>query len=410
MKNPLFSRPLSFAGKILFCLCVVNVAAVAVMAQASLDSAPDSVQRRITRARALSAVGNLPAARSELEALMREPGADESVREIALVLLVGVYLDQSDYGFAENALNDAFRQRTATPGDGSTRAYFAVAGQVINGVRQHLERYRTFNLNVADASLPEEAAGDVERLRGLLERVIAQGKSLSDEQGRAVDASALIEDAATLRSRLARGDGERTQWQREVAEARQRIMGTDRRVSSVAATSSAPVATAAPPAAANANPGAEAGPASGNPAGTNAPANAAPAGNANHAAAATTTSAPAAPPVNAKSAPPTAGAAPSSSSSAHGQPARVGSLLSYARHRVQPSYPATARAARAAGKVTVFLVVDEKGTVAAIERSEGHELLRRAAEDAARRWKFNPTIINGQPARVSGYLTFDFTM
>jgi protein TonB len=35
-------------------------------------------------------------------------------------------------------------------------------------------------------------------------------------------------------------------------------------------------------------------------------------------------------------------------------------------------------------------------------------MLRRAAEDAARRWRFRPTIINGQPARVTGSVAFNF--
>jgi hypothetical protein len=34
--------------------------------------------------------------------------------------------------------------------------------------------------------------------------------------------------------------------------------------------------------------------------------------------------------------------------------------------------------------------------------------LQQAAIEAARRFKFNPTEIDGRPARVSGYLSFNF--
>lgn len=93
-----------------------------------------------------------------------------------------------------------------------------------------------------------------------------------------------------------------------------------------------------------------------------------------------------------------------------GSPIEVGDLAGRAMQSVAPTYPQTARAARVSGRVTVFLLVDERGNVEAIRRTEGPDLLRRAAEDAARRWKFRPTEINGQPARVTGSIQFNFTL
>jgi protein TonB len=93
-----------------------------------------------------------------------------------------------------------------------------------------------------------------------------------------------------------------------------------------------------------------------------------------------------------------------------GKPLEIGSLLPIAAQKVAPTYPPTARSARITGKVTVFLMVDEKGEVATVERTDGPQLLRRAAEDAARRWKFRPTLINGQPVRVSGFINFNFAL
>lgn len=375
------------------------------------DLDAEGIQRRITRARALAAAGNLPAARSELEALQRTAGVDPSVREITLVLLAGIYIDQADYTYAENLLNSAFAAR-ATGGESAARAYFVLAGQLLGGVRSRLERYRVFGLNVADEELPPEAASDVERLRALIERVFAQGRQLRDENARNMDATALLEEAAGVRVRLARKEDERARWQAEVTDARQRLMGTERRVASGATNANAPLtprtqagssvsaaqpsptpATAAPtPAAAVAPSNSSVARSTTQGAGTQGGTNTAQGRNAN------TTNAPA----NSQTAAPQV--------PADGRPLEVGSLLPRATDKPAPTYPPTARAARITGKVTVFLMVDEKGGVAKVERTDGPELLRGAAADAARRWKFRPTVVNGQPVRVSGFINFNFTL
>jgi len=376
----------------------------ALSAQSFNEMDADGLQRRITRARALAAAGNLPAARSELEALQRTAGVDPSVRDITLVLLAGIYIDQSDYTYAENLLNEAFRAR-ATGDESATRAYFVLAGQVLSGVRSHLERYRVFGLDVTDEKLPSEAAGDLDRLRTLIERIVAQGKELRDSKARNMDATALLEEAASVRMRLARKDAERAEWQREVTDARQHLMATDRRAANPAANAAVarPQPTSIP---ANANQSAaQSAPASSN------------------AIPATSTNAPPTrdnAEINAKAntpdgksgvnAAPDSSAAPSGENNAEDKPVEVGSLLTKAAQTTAPTYPPTARNARIGGKVTVFLMVNEKGTVEAVQRTDGPELLRRAAEDAARRWKFRPTIINGQPVRVSGFINFNFAL
>ena len=69
-----------------------------------------------------------------------------------------------------------------------------------------------------------------------------------------------------------------------------------------------------------------------------------------------------------------------------------------------------ARTARVTGNVTVFLIVSEKGEVESVIRAEGPQQLQQAAIEAARRWKFNTTEIDGKPVRVTGYLNFSFTL
>jgi TonB family protein len=386
--------------KVSFSLLLILAFVSSAAAQSPSDLDDDGIQRRITRARALAAAGNLPAARSELEALQRTAGVDPSVREITLVLLAGIYIDQADYTYAENLLNAAFGARV-TGGESAARAYFVLAGQVLGGVRARLERYRVFGLNVADGELPTEASGDLDRLRTLIEKVFAQGRQLRDENARNMDATALLEEAAGVRVRLARKEDERAQWQRELTDARQRLIGTTARAATNG--TSAPAPTARPQT--NSVPASSSQPVNNNNTAaaqpTPIPANAAP----TTSAPTTSTRAPANSSAASSAATPSGGDA-----TATGKPLEVGSLVPRAAQTFAPTYPATARSARITGKVTVFLMVDERGTVAAVERTDGPELLRRAAEDAARRWKFRPTIINGQPVRVSGFINFNFTL
>jgi TonB family protein len=390
--------------KISFILVILVATAPALRAQtAASELDADGIQRRITRARALAAAGNLPAARSELEALQRTAGVDPSVREITLVLLAGIYIDQADYSYAENLLNAAFAARAAG-GESAARSYYVLAGQLLGGVRARLERYRVFGLNVADEGLPTEASADLDRLRTLIERVFAQGRQLRDENARNMDASALLEEAAGVRVRLARRDDERARWQAEVSDARQRLIGADRRVASNGTT--APLtarAQASSTTAAASQPVAQ-------PSRT--PVAVAPQASANESVGGGNASQPRTPQSGGTTTPAAANSQPAAPAGTPGggKPLEVGSLLTKAMDKPAPTYPQTARAARVGGIVTVYLMLDESGAVSKVERTDGPELLRGAAAAAARRWKFRPTVVNGQPVRVSGYINFNFAL
>ncbi|HZI46355.1 MAG TPA: energy transducer TonB, partial [Pyrinomonadaceae bacterium] len=74
----------------------------------------------------------------------------------------------------------------------------------------------------------------------------------------------------------------------------------------------------------------------------------------------------------------------------------------------KPEYPAIARAAKASGTVTVEVLVDEDGNVVEAKAVSGHPLLQAAAVTAARQAKFTPTLVSGEPTRISGSLTYNF--
>jgi TonB family protein len=74
----------------------------------------------------------------------------------------------------------------------------------------------------------------------------------------------------------------------------------------------------------------------------------------------------------------------------------------------QPKYPKKARKAGASGTVGVQIRIDEQGSVAEAGVCFGHLLLRNSAYKAAIKAKFKPTILVGQPVKVSGVLVYIF--
>ena len=75
-----------------------------------------------------------------------------------------------------------------------------------------------------------------------------------------------------------------------------------------------------------------------------------------------------------------------------------------------PEYPAIARQAQASGSVEVQVTIDEQGNVIAANAMTGHPLLRAAAVSAAQKAKFSQTRVNGELVKVTGVLTYFFTM
>jgi len=58
--------------------------------------------------------------------------------------------------------------------------------------------------------------------------------------------------------------------------------------------------------------------------------------------------------------------------------------------RVAPQYPTLARTMNIRGGVRVVALVAPNGTVKSVEVKGGHPVLAEAAQNAVRRWKFEP--------------------
>jgi Ca-activated chloride channel family protein len=74
----------------------------------------------------------------------------------------------------------------------------------------------------------------------------------------------------------------------------------------------------------------------------------------------------------------------------------------------KPAYPSTAKAARASGQVSVQVTIDESGNVISATPVSGHPSLQAAAAAAARQARFSPTMLSGQPVKVTGVVVYNF--
>lgn len=76
----------------------------------------------------------------------------------------------------------------------------------------------------------------------------------------------------------------------------------------------------------------------------------------------------------------------------------------------KPSYPAAARSERVSGVVTVEVLIDESGKVIEAGAISGHPVLQKASRKAACAARFSPTLIENQPVKVSGVITYNFAI
>ncbi|MEP7336587.1 MAG: TonB family protein [Acidobacteriota bacterium] len=87
-----------------------------------------------------------------------------------------------------------------------------------------------------------------------------------------------------------------------------------------------------------------------------------------------------------------------------------GVLQGLAIFRPQPGYPNSAKQGRIQGAVQVHVYIDEIGIVTEAKAISGPAELRKVSEEAAKQWRFKPTILGGRVLKVHGVLTFNFTL
>lgn len=76
----------------------------------------------------------------------------------------------------------------------------------------------------------------------------------------------------------------------------------------------------------------------------------------------------------------------------------------------KPIYSEIAKKIKVQGDVTVQILIDENGNVISAKAVTGHPLLIPEVLKAARQARFKPTLLSGQPVKVSGLITYSFTL
>jgi TonB family protein len=92
------------------------------------------------------------------------------------------------------------------------------------------------------------------------------------------------------------------------------------------------------------------------------------------------------------------------------RPISGGVLNGKATLLVKPNFPEEAKNAKASGAVNVEILIDEAGNVISAKAVSGNELLRAAAEEAAKASKFSPTMLSGMLVQVKGVVVYNFVL
>ena len=69
-------------------------------------------------------------------------------------------------------------------------------------------------------------------------------------------------------------------------------------------------------------------------------------------------------------------------------------------YKTIPQYPALGKAVHVEGTVELQATISKTGTIENLRVLSGHPMLRQAALDAVKTWRYRPYLLNGQPVEV----------
>jgi periplasmic protein TonB len=76
----------------------------------------------------------------------------------------------------------------------------------------------------------------------------------------------------------------------------------------------------------------------------------------------------------------------------------------------KPDYPQLARMARIQGTVQLEALIAADGTIKGLKVISGHPLLVKAAVEAVEQWRYQPTLLNGDPVEVETEIDVTFSL
>jgi protein TonB len=93
-------------------------------------------------------------------------------------------------------------------------------------------------------------------------------------------------------------------------------------------------------------------------------------------------------------------------------PARIsgGVMAGQLESKVTPVYPPIAKAAHVGGTVILRAIISKTGTIENLQAISGPDMLKGAALDAVRQWRYKPYLLNGEPTEVDTTITVNFNL
>jgi protein TonB len=91
-------------------------------------------------------------------------------------------------------------------------------------------------------------------------------------------------------------------------------------------------------------------------------------------------------------------------------PLRISGIVMQTKliHVVPPKYPESARKKSIQGVVKLDIVIHKDGSVKSAKVIDGQKDLGKAAVQAVKRWKYKPTVLNGQVVEVETTVELKF--
>ncbi|HET9178448.1 MAG TPA: energy transducer TonB [Terriglobia bacterium] len=109
---------------------------------------------------------------------------------------------------------------------------------------------------------------------------------------------------------------------------------------------------------------------------------------------------------------PTAPAPPAPAKPATPERMKIGGVVEAANliYGPKPAYPQLAKLARIQGTVRLEALIATDGTIKGLKVVSGHPLLVHAALEAVERWRYRPTLLNGQTVEVETEIDVNFSL
>jgi protein TonB len=93
-------------------------------------------------------------------------------------------------------------------------------------------------------------------------------------------------------------------------------------------------------------------------------------------------------------------------------PARIsgGVIAGNILTKTQPVYPPIAKAAHVGGTVVLHAIISKTGAITSLQAVSGPDMLKGAALDAVKQWRYKPYLLNGEPTEVDTTITVNFNL